>query len=108
MEFKYLVNKNIELKHFFLNLDESFLKKQISGITNNSLRVKKNFLFVAIKGNTYDGNDYVENAQDNGASLIISSKIEGQNILKIPENNISIIYPLLCSAFYENNWCYWN
>ena len=40
----------------------------------NSKLVQKGQIFVAIKGNTVDGHDYIEEAIKNGASKIISEK----------------------------------
>ena len=55
-------NKNFVLKKIFSSVDSSFFQKTIAGITNNSLQVKKDFIFLAIKGNLNDGNDYIEDA----------------------------------------------
>lgn len=38
----------------------------------NSKKIKKGDVFVAIKGSTYDGHDYIEEAIKNGAELIIA------------------------------------
>ncbi len=44
----------------------------IKGITCDSKAVKKNFLFVAIKGNLQDGSCFIKEAIANGASYIIA------------------------------------
>lgn len=44
---------------------------EIDGISINSKEVKNNYLFVAIKGYIRDGHDYIEEAYNNGASVII-------------------------------------
>lgn len=41
-------------------------------IKTNSKEVKNGDIFVAIKGNTVDGNDYIEEAISNGAKMIVS------------------------------------
>ena len=43
----------------------------VQGLTNNSSKVKKGFIFFAFKGDNYDGNDFIEHAFKNGASLAI-------------------------------------
>ncbi|NPA53367.1 MAG: UDP-N-acetylmuramoyl-L-alanyl-D-glutamate--2,6-diaminopimelate ligase [Aquificae bacterium] len=48
---------------------EEILKK-IKGITNNSKKVEKDFLFVAIKGTSVDGHNFIEEAIKKGASFI--------------------------------------
>ena len=45
-----------------------------SGISFQSYKVKKNNIFFAIKGNKFDGNNYIEEAIKRGASIIISIK----------------------------------
>lgn len=49
--------------------------KNIKAIEFNSKLIKKNSLFVAIKGLSVDGNDYIEQAINNGATLIVSEYI---------------------------------
>lgn len=44
---------------------------ELKAITSNSKSVKKNFLFVAIKGPINDGHLFIEQAIKNGASLIL-------------------------------------
>ncbi len=100
MEFKDLINKNFELKKIFNNIDTNLFHKEISGITNNSRKVKKNFLFFAIKGHLNNGNNYIDEAKKNGSSLILSSETEGLNIITLPNVDLSIIYSLFCSVFY--------
>ena len=47
----------------------------ISGIESDSRNVKPNMLFVAVKGNTVDGHDYMENAIEKGATAILCEHI---------------------------------
>ena len=62
------------LKDFFPNIDKKYKNLFFSGITFNSNRVKKNYIFFAIKGNNFDGNNFIDKAIKNGAKLIISEK----------------------------------
>jgi UDP-N-acetylmuramoyl-L-alanyl-D-glutamate--2,6-diaminopimelate ligase len=48
---------------------------EIRGITNDSRKINKNDLFVAIKGFTDDGHKYIEKALENGASAVICETI---------------------------------
>ena len=41
-------------------------------IKTNSKRIKKGDTFIALKGMTYDGHDYIEEAIENGAEKIKS------------------------------------
>ena len=75
MEFKtedlsLILGENIEK----LSLDGK--KIVIEGIKDNSSEVKKNDVFIAMKGHKTDGHDYINHALKNGASLIIAENEE--------------------------------
>ena len=53
-----ILNESIELP-----------KILVQGLTNNSSKVKKGYIFFAFKGENYDGNDFIEDAFKNGACL---------------------------------------
>ena len=61
------------LKDYIPNLNKKFCKISFSGISFNSSRVKKNNIFFAIKGNKFDGNNYIKEAIKKGAKIIISN-----------------------------------
>jgi MurE/MurF fusion protein len=73
------------LGNFINNLDKKYQKIFFSGIAFNSSLVKKNFIFFAIKGNKFDGNNYIQDAIKKGAKIIVSEK-------KINIHNKSVIY----------------
>ncbi len=50
--------------------------KNIKGIALNSKDVKEGYLFVAIKGKQYDGHDFVMEALERGASLVLVERCE--------------------------------
>ena len=62
------------LGNFIKNLDQKYHKIFFSGITFSSTLVKKNYIFFAIKGKKFDGNDYIEDAIIRGAKVIVSEK----------------------------------
>ena len=101
MEFKDLINKNIKLKKIFREVEPKLKSSVIEGITNNSKNIKKNYLFVAIKGNIKNGNDYIDIARKNGSCIIISTEKKGNDTVTLQNVDIKEIYSLLCSAFYE-------
>ncbi len=76
----------MQLKDYIPNLKKKFTKLFFSGIASDSLKVKKNFIFFAIKGTRFDGNDYIDEAIKNGAKIIISEKKINQ------KKNISYIH----------------
>lgn len=66
--------------------------KTIKGFAIDSRCVKKDFLFIALKGKNYDGNDYIEDAIKNGASAIITEENMKCNV---PIINVSNTYDSL-------------
>ncbi len=53
--------------------------KKVRGVTSDSRLVKEGFMFVAIKGLTEDGHDFIPDAIKNGAIVIV-----GEKDLKVP------------------------
>lgn len=68
MKIKDLLQK-IEYISFNGN-EENF----VSGITNYSKEVKENYIFVALKGEKFDGHDFIDEAIAHGANTIISER----------------------------------
>jgi len=73
------------LEDYISNLNRKHGKVFFSGIAFDSSKVKKNYIFFAIKGNKFDGNNYIEKAIKKGARIIISEK-------KLKQNNNNIIF----------------
>ncbi|MDE7105588.1 MAG: UDP-N-acetylmuramoyl-L-alanyl-D-glutamate--2,6-diaminopimelate ligase [Anaeroplasmataceae bacterium] len=74
---------------------------EILGITANSKRVRKNYIFVAIKGNTHNGKKYIKEALDNGAYLIVTDQMVLKNYNHIRVRNAKSEYIRLLQAFYH-------
>lgn len=68
---------DLKEKNHFLAVFETFfnqsIDRPINGISIDSRNIKKNDLFIAIKGENFDGNDFVDQALQNGASYTLSS-----------------------------------
>ena len=74
--------------HRIINMQEI----DISGIAYNSKKCSNNFLFVAIKGVNADGNDFINDAISNGATVIVTNNIDSNiSQLNIQQNNIVFI-----------------
>ena len=74
----------------------------VQGLTNNSSKVKKGFIFFAFKGENNDGNDFIEDAFKNGACLVISDSdklVSQKNIIKV--DDVRIAAGIACSNFYN-------
>ena len=80
----------MELKKMLVGLEglkvKGNLDKEIEGLESNSKNVKKGYLFVAIKGFSTDGHQYVEIAIENGATAIMIEEGCDLKKLKIPED----------------------
>ena len=61
------------LKNLISNLKPELSAIKIRGISFDSRNVKKGDLFVSIKGNKFDGNQYVQQAINKGAKVIVYS-----------------------------------
>ena len=62
------------LKDYIPNVNKKFSKIDFSGIAFNSSKIKKNNIFFAIRGDKFDGNNFIEDAIQRGAKVIISEK----------------------------------
>ncbi len=79
------------LKDYIPNIKKKYRKIFFSGISFESSKVKKNNIFFAIKGNRFDGNNYINEAIKKGAKVIISEKkllIKKPGILFLYSSNI--------------------
>ena len=77
----------MQLKDYIPNIDKKYNGIFFSGISFDSSKVKKDNIFFAIKGNKFDGNNYIDKAIKNGAKVIVSEK----KIIK-SNNNIVFLY----------------
>jgi UDP-N-acetylmuramoyl-L-alanyl-D-glutamate--2,6-diaminopimelate ligase len=57
-----------------MNKDLLKFVKSARGVTDDSRKVKKGYIFVAIKGRTSDGHDFIDEAIKNGAAVIVGEK----------------------------------
>ena len=62
------------LKNLIKNSPKSIKNLNIKGLALNSKEVKKGFIFFAIKGTKFNGENYIDKAIKNGAIIIICSK----------------------------------
>ncbi len=103
----------MELKKLLSGLEglkvKGDLEKDIQGIEKNSKEIKKDYLFIAIKGFSVDGHTFISDAIQNGATAVIIEEGCDFKSLKIPDD-VTIIMAkdtrealAICSAnFYQN------
>ena len=91
------------LEDYISKVNKKYKKVFFSGIAFDSSKVKKNYIFFAIKGNNIDGNDFIHDAIKKGSKIIISEKkikkfqdkilyIQTKNIRKLLAEVSSKIY----------------
>jgi UDP-N-acetylmuramoyl-L-alanyl-D-glutamate--2,6-diaminopimelate ligase len=83
----------------------NFRDINISGIESNSKNVKKNYIFVAIKGEKTDANNFIENAIEAGAVVIVSDKkdsVRSEKIVWIQTKNPRLFLATMCQNYYDN------
>ena len=51
-----------------------YVENEVAGITHDSRKVKKGYLFVAIQGHKLDGHDFITDAMGNGAVAVVVEK----------------------------------
>ena len=96
--------KNTELTLLFLSFHQINPTILYSGISTNSKEIKKNYIFFAIKGNKTNGEKYINDAIQNGASVIICSKkgkIKNKSITIIKSSNLRGLLSEVASKFYK-------
>ena len=62
------------LKDYIPNVNKKYREIFFTGVSYDSLKIKKGNIFFAIKGNKFDGNDFIQDAIKRGAKIIITEK----------------------------------
>ena len=105
----------MKLKEILLGIEglkvRGSLEIEIENLDKDSRKIKEKGLFIAIKGFSENGHEYVESAIENGAVAVIlqEDSINAEFVKKIPENITIVVakdtrYALaICSCnFYDN------
>ena len=92
------------LQNLIENPPQYLKRLKVRGLAINSKKVKKGFIFFAIKGNKSNGEDYISQAIKNGANIIICSKnckfqTKKANIIKA--KNVKNYLSKVVSKFYK-------
>ena len=85
----------MNLKNILIGIDgikaKGNIDIEIKGIDSNSKNIKPGYMFVAISGFSSDGHDYIQNAIDNGALVIVAENINKIKKINIPDDITLII-----------------
>jgi len=75
---------------------------EIQGITDDSRNVKPGYLFVAVKGVTVNGHDYIAKAIENGASgIVVESDIQDEQIVVIQVDDSQRAKGRIAQAYFD-------
>ena len=91
------------LKKLIKNLS-SEKKIKIRGLSTNSKKIKKGFIFFAIRGNKINGEKFINEAVKNGASVVICSKncnYKNNKILVIKTHDVRKSLSKISANFYK-------
>ncbi|MBM7570553.1 UDP-N-acetylmuramoyl-L-alanyl-D-glutamate--2,6-diaminopimelate ligase [Aquibacillus albus] len=91
-----------DIQHECKSLD-TLDRLKITGIAESSSSIKEGFLFVAIKGNTFDGHHFIDDAITKGASAIIGEQeLSGLSVPYIKVENSRQALGVLAKNYYGN------
>lgn len=92
------------LKKLIKGCPKNLQNFRIKGIISDSRKIKKDFLFFALKGKNFDGEKFVKIAFKKGAvACVVSKKFKSKDkILQlIRSNNVSKLLKDVCKKFYK-------
>ncbi|MDC1356683.1 UDP-N-acetylmuramoyl-L-alanyl-D-glutamate--2,6-diaminopimelate ligase [Pseudomonadota bacterium] len=98
---KNLISKNQILKDTFKNFSSEKMNYFVNGISSNSKEIKKGYIFVALKGQKFDGTDFIAEAEKNGALIILAESFDKENVISLTKGTSRKVYSLLLSCFHE-------
>ena len=96
---------NMLLKKLIKNLPKLKKNIKIKGITTDSKKVKKNFIFFAIKGNNRNGEKFIDQAIQKGAIAVLCSKnckYKYKNTPIIKKSDVRYFLSKTVSEFYNS------
>jgi len=91
--------KNIEKKR-----TQNFRNIEVEGITHDSRKVRENFIFVALKGTKQDGHNFINDAIERGAKVLIVNRksiVLPQDVVEIVVDDTRKVLHQIASIFYQ-------
>ena len=76
---------------------------EITSITKNSKQVQKGSLFFAVKGENYDGYDFILDALESGAKVIVTDREYPSNVKQVIVSNVYSAMSKIAYNFYKPN-----
>ncbi len=82
-------------------INQEDLDIEITSITKNSKQVQKGSLFFAVKGDNYDGYDFILDAVNNGAKVVVTDRKHPSNIPQIIVSDVYFAMSKMAYNFYK-------
>lgn len=76
--------------------------REISLVTDNTKKVRKDCIFVCVKGGSFDGHDAAAEMLEKGAAVIVAEKDLGLGNKQIITDNSRKFYGELCAAWFDH------
>jgi murE/murF fusion protein len=93
--------------NYLKNINQKYLRYSFSGVSADSNKIKPGNIFFAIKGNIFDGNEFINKAIKKGARIIISENCNTEvknNILYIKSNNVRKLLAEFAFKIFDNKF----
>lgn len=76
--------------------------REISSVTDNTKKVRKDCIFVCVKGGSFDGHDATAEMLEKGAAVIVAERDLGLGNKQIITDNSRKFYGELCAAWFDH------
>lgn len=76
--------------------------REISSVTDNTKKVRKDCIFVCVKGGSFDGHDAAAEMLEKGAAVIVAERDLGLGNKQIITDNSRKFYGKLCAAWFDH------
>ena len=76
--------------------------REISSVTDNTKKVRKDCIFVCVKGGSFDGHDAAAEMLEKGAAVIVAERDLGLGNKQIITDNSMKFYGELCAAWFDH------
>ena len=99
-----ILTTNMLLKKLIKNLPKEKKNIRVTGLALHSKKVKKGFIFFAIKGNKLNGEQFINDAVNRGAKVIVCSKncqYKNNKVLIIKKYNTRQFLSEISSKFFR-------
>ena len=82
----------------------AWIDEEVNAIEFDSRKVEEGAIFVAIKGVASDGHDFIDNAIEKGAKVIVCEQISlvQEKVLYIVVEDSASALALMCKHFYDD------